>query len=191
MFFDGTDRVHQAMRRIAALFDEHSIAYAIIGGMAVNAHRHSRTTQDVDFLVRPEALPALRRLVAQGLLKGDAERARRFYEPTTDVRFDLLVTGSFPGSGDPGPIAFPDPLAVSESIDNLRIVELKTLIELKLAAHRYQDFADVVNLIRANQLKESFATQLHASVRADFIECLEEMHREDQYERRQGGEMTK
>src|SRR5438874_13209893 len=68
MFFDGKDRVHQAMRKVAELFEQHHIAYAIVGGMAVNAHRHPRTTGDVGFLVRPEGLAIIRELVAQGVL---------------------------------------------------------------------------------------------------------------------------
>jgi hypothetical protein len=185
MFFNGTDRVHQAMRRIVKLFEEQEIAYAIVGGMAVNAHHHSRTTQDVDLLVRPDALPVIRQLVAQGLLRDAPGRARRFFDPATGVQFDILTTGSFPGSGDPGPIAFPDPIAASEMVEDFRVVDLKTLIELKLSAHRFQGFADVVSLIRANGLEDSFSGQLHPAVKQDFIECLEEMRREDEYERRQ------
>lgn len=185
MFFDGTDRVHRAMRRVVELFDERGIEYAIIGGMAVNAHGHHRTTQDVDFLVRPESLVVIRSLVAQGLLRGDPARARRFFEPTTDVRFDVLTAGSFPGSGDPGPIAFPDPTTASDVVDDFRVINLRGLIELKLAAGRYQDLADVVNLIRANHLDNTFPQQLHESIREDFIECYEEMRRDDEYDRRQ------
>lgn len=186
MFFDGTDRVHCAMRRVVDLFEAQQIAYAIIGGMAVNAHHHTRTTQDVDFLVRADALPLIRALADQGLLTSVPNRARRFIEPTTGIRFDVLIAGTFPGSGDPGPLAFPDPIAVSETVDDLRVVNLRTLIELKLAARRFQDFADVVNLIRANQLDGSFADQLHPSVRNDFIECVEEKRREDEYDARRG-----
>ncbi len=64
-------------------------------------------------------------------------------------------------------------------------VNLPTLIQLKLAARRYRDFGDVVELIRQNELDESFAEQLHASVRRDYIECLGEKRREDEYELRQ------
>ncbi len=185
MFFDGTDRVHQAMRTLAALFEQHGIAYAIMGGMAVNAHRHARTTGDVDFLVRADGLTAIRELATRGVLDAVPGRTRRFIEPTTQVTFDVLVTGLYPGSGKPGPIAFPEPTSVQHTVNNLSYVNLKTLIELKLAAHRYQDFADVVNLIRANDLDESYLPQLHESVRNDFIECLEEKRREDEYEKRQ------
>lgn len=55
---------------------------------------------------------------------------------------------------------------------------------LKSAAGRYQDFADVVSLIRANGPDESFMQSLHPSLRLDFSECLDEMRREDQYEAR-------
>jgi hypothetical protein len=185
MFFDGTDRVHQAMRTVAAVFEKNQIAYAIIGGMAVNAHRHVRTTDDVDFLVRTEALPVIRNLAAQGIFTAVSGRPRRFIEPATGIHFDVLVTGMFPGNGKPGPISFPDPVTVAEVLKELPFANLKTLVELKLAARRYQDFADVVNLIARNELDESFLTQLHASVHNHFIECLEEKRREDEYERRQ------
>jgi hypothetical protein len=185
MFFDGRDRVHQAMRTVAAVFEKNHIAYAIIGGMAVNAHRHARTTGDVDFLVRTEALPVIRDLAAQGVFTAVPSRPRRFIDPATGVHFDVLLTGMYPGNGRPGPIVFPDPQAVLEVVKELPVVNLKTLIELKLAARRYQDFADVVNLIASNNLDESFLNQLHESVRGDFIDCLEEKRREDEYERRQ------
>jgi hypothetical protein len=58
------------------------------------------------------------------------------------------------------------------------------LVQLKLAARRYSDFGDVVFLIRVHNLDESFAEQLHPSVRRDYIECLEEKRREDEYEAR-------
>jgi len=182
MFFEGSDRVHQAMRKVAQVFEQNQISYAIAGGMAVNAHRHARTTDDVDFLIGAEGLAAVRALASKGVFNPVAGRSRRFIEPTTGVQFDVLVTGLFPGSGKPGPIAFPDPTRVSETINNLPVLKLKTLIELKLAAHRYQDFADVVSLIRAHNLDESFTSQLHEFVCSDFIECLEEKRREDSYE---------
>jgi hypothetical protein len=182
MFFDGTDRVHRAMRKVVDIFEQQQIEYVIVGGMAVNAHRHQRTTGDVDILVRPEGLAKVRDLVATGTFSSVAGRSRRFIEPSEGVQFDLLVTGLFPGSGKPGPIPFPDPTVVAQTVRDVRVANLKTLIELKLAAHRYQDFADVVSLIRANDLDESFMSQLHLSVHKDFIECLEEKRREDSYE---------
>src|SRR3954462_14371319 len=100
------------MRKVAELFAEHRIDYAIVGGMAVNAHGYVRTTDDVDFLVRAEGLGAIRELATKGVFKTVTGRPRRFTESTTGVQFDVLVTGLFPGSGQSGPIAYPDPSSV-------------------------------------------------------------------------------
>jgi hypothetical protein len=102
-----------------------------------------------------------------------------------DVTIDILVTGLFPGTGKPGPISYPNPTEVGQTIDKIRVLNLVTLVQLKLAARRYQDFADVVNLIRSNNLEESFTKDLHPSVHGDFIECLEEKRREEDYEARE------
>jgi hypothetical protein len=75
---------------------------------------------------------------------------------------------------------------VSEVIEKAHVVNLVTLVELNLAARRHRDFGDVVELIRFNDLDESFAGRLHPSVRRDYIECLEEKRREDEYEERNG-----
>jgi hypothetical protein len=74
---------------------------------------------------------------------------------------------------------------VAESRGKVQVIDLPTLVQLKLAARRYQDLADVVNLIEFNELDESFEERLHASVRRDYIECLEEKRREEEYEARQ------
>ena len=41
-------------------------------------------------------------------------------------------------------------------------------------------------MIREKNLDESFMSQLHPSVHQDFIECLEEKRREDDYIAREG-----
>lgn len=184
MFFQGNDAVHQTMRRLATALDRSGIAYAIIGGMAVNAHGHSRTTKDVDLLLAADGFATFKQLVATGEFEPVPGRSRRFKDPFTGVTFDILLSGQFPGSGEPGPVAFPHPTAVAHEVDSLRVVDLPTLVQLKLAARRYQDFADVVSLIRENALDESFTQRLHPSVRTDYRTCLDEKRREDEYEAR-------
>lgn len=181
MFFQGKDPVHQTMRRAAHRLERVGIPYAVVGGMAVNAHRHQRTTADVDLLLTADGLAAFRqRFVGKNYARVPGHPVR-FVDRTSGVTVDILVTGFFPGSGDPGPIAYPDPEQVSETIDKIRVVDLPTLVQLKLAARRYKDFGDVVELIRVHNLDESFAKRLHDSVRDDYIECLEEKRREEAY----------
>jgi hypothetical protein len=185
LFFQKNDQVHKSLRRVVKRLDKAGIAYAIVGGMAVNAHRYQRTTADVDVLLTPEGFAAFRRLFVEANYESIPERKRRFVDRTNGVNIDVLVTGLFPGSGQPGPICYPDPAKVSDTIDDIRFVNLVTLVQLKLAARRYRDFGDVVGLIRFNDLDEAFAGRLDESVRGDYVECLEEKRREDEYEARQ------
>ena len=47
------------------------------------------------------------------------------------------------------------------------------------------DLAEAVSLIAANHLDESFLPLIHPWTHRDFIECLEEKRREDEYEARE------
>ncbi len=186
MFFQKRSPQHTAMRRLARRLKKAGIPYAIMGAMAVNAHGAERTTKDVDVLLTPEGLERFRREFVGEDYEPVEGRPRRFVERQSGVTVDCLVTGRYPGSGKPGPLAFPDPTEASEEIEKIRVLTLPQLIQLKLAAHRYYDFGDVVFLIRTHNLDESFQQQLHPSVHRDFIECLEEKRREDEYLAREG-----
>lgn len=187
MFFQKSAPVHKTMRRVVKQLQKACIPYAIVGGMAVNAHGHQRTTDDLDVLLTAEGLAEFRKRFVPKHYDTHPRLPRRFTDRKNEVIIDFLVTGLYPGSGRPGPISYPDPAAVSQTIEELQVLELATLIQLKLAARRHQDFADVVSLIRVQQLDESFAGRLHPSVRGDYIECLEERRREDEYQDRQLG----
>ena len=59
--------------------------------------------------------------------------------------------------------------------DNYRVLDLRTLIELKLASgisarDRLQDLADVLALIRVHGLPDSFHDRLDESVRDKYLE---------------------
>ena len=185
-FFQGKDQVHKTMRRVVKRLEKAGLPYVVAGGMAVVAQGYQRTTKDVDILLTPQGLAEFRKQFVPKKYSSSPGRSRRFVDPVNDIPLDILVTGAFPGSGQPGPITYPDPAQVGEEIGKIRYLNLETLIQLKLAARRYKDFADVVYLIRAHNLDESFADRLHPSLRQDYIECLEEERREEEYEARNG-----
>jgi hypothetical protein len=184
MFFQKNDPVHKTLRRTIKNLEKAKIPYALMGGMAVNLHGYRRTTNDVDILLTAEGLAEFQKRFVPKDYEATPRRPRRFTDRKNQVIVDFLVTGLYPGSGQPGPIAFPDPSAVRTTIEGWEVINLAVLVELKLAARRHQDFADVVSLIRAHQLDEAFAGRLHPSVRSDYIECLEEKRREEEYESR-------
>jgi hypothetical protein len=186
MFFEKRSPQHKTMRRLARRLKKARITYAIMGGMAVNAHGAERTTRDVDVLLTPEGLERFRAEFVGKEYEQVEGRSRRFKEVESGVTVDCLVTGHYPGFGEPKQFAFPDPAEASQEIDKIQVLTLPQLIQLKLAARRHADFADVVFLIRTHNLDESFMQQIHPSVHQDFIECLEEKRREDEYIAREG-----
>jgi len=47
----GQARLFDQLRELLSRFEERGIRHALIGGLAVNVHGHSRATHDVDFLI--------------------------------------------------------------------------------------------------------------------------------------------
>jgi hypothetical protein len=185
LFFEGRGREHKTLRRLVANLEKAKIPYAIIGGMAVNAHHHRQTTHDVDVLLTPEGFAEFRRRYVPKSYGPVPGRSRRFLDRRHKIIVDVRLAGSFPRVGGSGPVVFPDPAEVSEIIGEMRVVNLVTLVHLKLAARRYRDLGDVGWLIRSNNLDDSLNEHLHPSVRGDFIKCLEENRRDDEFEARE------
>jgi hypothetical protein len=187
-FFQGASPVHQTMNRVAKELEKASIPYAVMGGMAVNAHGHHQTTDDLDLLMTAEGLGEFHRRFVGLQFKTVPDRPRRFLDRLNGVTLDVYVTGRYPRNGKPEPIAFPDPAEVRERIKNIEVLDLATLLQLKLAARRYRDFADVIFLIRVQHLDESFAERLPKCLWGDYLVCLEAMRREDEWEARVFGD---
>ena len=98
-------------------------------------------------------------------------RLKNLRDAETRVRIDFLVAGQFPGDGKPGPVAFPEPAALStvNTDDGIAFLPLATLVQLKLASGRttarLRDLADVQELIRILDLPLDFATNLDPALR--------------------------
>jgi hypothetical protein len=169
MHFEEGSAVHKTLRRLAARLDELGIEYALAGGMAMFMHGYRRFTEDVDFLVTPENLARIHDEVEGRGYVCTFEKSKNLRDAETRVRIDFIVTGQFPGTGQPGPVAFPDPKAVSEVLDGVRVVNLPTLVQLKLASGqapgRLKDLGDAQELIRTLKLPLDFGNRLDPSVR--------------------------
>jgi hypothetical protein len=186
-FFMKRSPIHSAARRISEALSEMEIPFAIAGALAANAHGHVRTTDDVDILVRPEGL---REFKQKWLGRGWVEKfagSKGIRDTVHNVNIDVLLTGEYPGDGQPKPVAFPDPTAVAEfDSDGMPIVSLRALVELKLASgmtapDRPRDLDDVIQLIRANELASDFGGQLNPYVRSKFQELWNAAQHKDEY----------
>lgn len=166
--------VYEALRRLAQRLKEEGLPYAVVGGLAVVEHGSRRTTEDIDVLMRPETLDAFRaRCLGRGYLPALPGATRAFRDTSTGVRIEVLLTGDYPGDGKPKAVAFPDPADVTTAGDEFDVVNLETLVALKLASglsapHRLRDLADVQDLIARAGLPRDLADRLDASVRDEY-----------------------
>src|SRR3954463_13296970 len=113
-FFMRRGKVHQTMARIAQRLASEGIPYAIIGGMAINAHGYERVTTDVDLLTTREGLDEIhKKLVGRGFVPKFPGARKKLRDTTTGVDVEFITTGEYPGDGKPKPVAFPDPRDVS------------------------------------------------------------------------------
>jgi hypothetical protein len=177
-FHMGIGQVHETLRHLSADLGREGIDYAVVGGMALNAHGYKRETVDVDVLVRPEGLQQFaEKCVGRGYVPAFAGARTTFKDTRTGVKVEFLTTGEFPGDGKPKPVAFPDPSSVAVESEGLSVINLPTLIELKLASGmthpgRLRDLADVQELVRTLALKREYAERLNPYVRGKFLELL-------------------
>jgi hypothetical protein len=174
-FFDSDNAVQRALSRITSRLQQMEVSYALVGGLAVTKHGQLRTTDDVDLLVDEAALQRIHEEL-EGLGYVPPFAGSRHLRDTADgVKIEFLVAGQYPGDGKPKPVVFPEPAEASVEIEGVRVISLPKLIEIKLAsamtaAHRAQDFADVLSLIRVRELDDTFAQQLDPYVREKFLE---------------------
>lgn len=177
--FEGKSAVQDALRAVTRKLDGLGIAYAIAGAMAMYLHGYRRFTEDVDMVVTEDGL----KLIHQHL-QGRGYRplfagSKNLRDTEHGVRIEFLITGQFPGDGRPKPISFPDPTESSVDLNGIRVVNLPTLIEMKLASGsapgRRKDIGDAQEIMRFFELPLTFAEKLDPSVRPMYVELWDEL----------------
>lgn len=174
-FFMEQGPVYETLDRITRRLDELDIPYAVVGGMALNAHGFQRATTDVDLLVNAEGLAAIHReLDGLGYVPPFAG-SKHLKDAATGVRVEFVISGQFPGDGKPKPVAFPEPTDVAIRLRGRKVVDLPTLLDLKLSSGmtnpgRAKDIGDAQELIRVLKLPREFAAKLNPFVRAKYEE---------------------
>ena len=171
--FDEKSAVHTTLQNICKRLEELGIPYAVAGGMALFQHGFRRFTDYVEILVTEEDLRLIHQeLSGRGYLPL-FERSKNLRDTEQKVRIEFLVAGQYPGDGKQKPVAFPNPADVAETRGEITVVNLPTLVELKLAsgmtgADRLKDLADVQELIKLLSLPKGFGDQLNPYVQPKY-----------------------
>ena len=118
-------------RRVSKTLTELGIPHALVGGLAVGLHGYPRATEDVDFLVGPEAFASTTPLLT-------------YREELAEVvRWGVVdLIAALPE----------DPVLANEvtqgGIGFVPVVGIEVLMLMKLRASRTQDLADIEALVR-------------------------------------------
>jgi len=146
-------RVIQSLDRVLAACDCEAV---VSGGWAVWRHGYvGRVTQDVDIaLPMARIADVLKAASVSGfdVLTPPEGRWPKLQHRETEIQVDILPEGGRPGTAShPAPTTIPHPTAMGAARGKLKYSSLASLIELKLAAGRLRDEADVVELLRENR----------------------------------------
>ncbi len=170
-------RVVRAVDHVLQVMECESV---LAGGWAVWRHGFpGRITQDVDIVIPANRLEEFSRVASISGFEPLAHpegRWPKLRHKETDVIVDLLPEGARPGTDvRPAPTTIPHPSQMGAKPGILHYIQLPYLIELKLAAGRARDEADVVELLRSNS-KELPAIREHLTgVHPDYVRAFDHL----------------
>lgn len=174
-------RVVRAIDRVLAACDCEAV---VGGGWAVWRHGYvGRITQDIDIaLPQASVTQFLQSAAVAGfeVLSPPESHWPKLRHEETGIEVDILPEGGRPGTATrPAPSTIPHPARMGASRGILRYISLNSLIELKLAAGRLRDEADVVELARENreridEIREHLKS-VHPSYAVRFEELLTQL----------------
>ena len=126
------------------------------GGWAVWRHGYvGRVTQDVDIALPKTSIDEFLQAASVSgfeVMKQPEGSWPKLLHRETSIEVDILPEGGRPGTASrPAPTTIPHPNQMGAARGVLKYVSLSSLIELKLAAGRLRDEADVVELARENR----------------------------------------
>lgn len=150
------------------------------GGWAVWRHGFAeRVTRDVDIVLAAHIIPEFLRAAAFSgfqVLPQVPGRWPKVLHKETGVKVDILPEGQRPGVASKlAPTTIRPPGQMGASGFSLQYISLPALFELKIAAGREQDQADVIALLRANPDQVGSIRQHLQSIHPHYVEELDRL----------------
>ena len=147
------------------------------GGWAVWRHGYvGRVTQDVDIVLPADRIDEFLRVAAVAgfeMIQTPPGIWPKVNHKDTGIQVDILPEGERPGTkAHPAPTTIPHPLRMGATPGTLQYITLPALVELKLAAGRTRDEADVVELMRTNPEAEETIRKHVSGVHSTYAAAL-------------------
>jgi hypothetical protein len=170
---DLPGRYGRVVRDVDRVLSACQIESVLAGGWAVWRHGYlGRVTQGVDIALPADRIDEfLQAASVSGFDRLEQPEGRwpKLLHKESGIQVDILPEGGRPGSSSqPAPTTIPHPKEMGAAVGKLEYLSLSALIELKLAAGRSRDEADVVELIRSNPAKETEILEHLASIHPEY-----------------------
>ncbi len=146
---------------------EVGIDYALVGGVALGIYNYLRYTEDIDILISRRSTESLKKLEGKGYIYSETGKLLYLLLTDTRIRIDIVI------EGDDFGLVMPDPTTVRQRVAGLWVVNLPTLVTLKILAGRNKDLQDVLQLIQENDLDTEFSNELPEPAATKFRKLLE------------------
>jgi Aminoglycoside-2''-adenylyltransferase len=150
------------------------------GGWAVWRHGYvGRVTQDIDIALPSDRIDEFLKAASVNgfeILAMISGNWPKLWHRETGIEVDVLPEGGRPGTAArPAPTTIPHPNAMGATRGMLKYIALPSLIELKLAAGRLRDEADVVELARENRDRLDEVRRHLQQVHAEYAKRFDEL----------------
>ncbi len=177
----GSTNIEKTLLKALKVLKLFNIPHYVCGGFAVQERGYPRFTVDVGIIV-PDVEFAIEKLSVNGFKQNPGSKMT-VTDRETKVEVDVLPGGKkidlLPGGKkvDPGPLTLPMPTHVS---DKPQILSLEKLISAKLSTYmgrgidRSRDYADVVELVKANHLPREY--NVDPRVRDEYHKIWDGLH---------------
>ncbi len=176
LYFAAVEKVRQRLMRATAALDAAGVAYAVIGGNAVAAWVAEkdpaavRTTRDVDMMVRREDRDAVvTAMEAAGFITHVVRRFLIFTEPDAPNRRNG-VRVMFSGERVQPSYSHetPDVAAALTTPDGYRVLDLESLLIMKLTSLRDRDRTHMRDLLSVGGITGEWSHRLPPGLRGRF-----------------------
>lgn len=157
---DAQQRIYSRLSKIANILEDIKAEYAVIGGNAIIAwmrakNMDSRTTRDVDLMLRKEDLPVIQvALEKHGYEYIKSGSMSLFFDTTEGVERKVENCIHLVFSGQKIKAATVPELEYAE-INGLKVATISALVKMKVAASRLKDGEHLQDLIEAGYTTKS------------------------------------
>jgi hypothetical protein len=177
---DLPGRYGRVVRAIDQVLNACDCEAAVSGGWAVWRHGYvGRITQDVDIAVSHSSVDDFLQAASVSgfeVLSQPEGRWPKLRHRETGIEVNILPEGGRPGTASrPAPTTIPHPSKMGAACGTLKYITLPSLVELRLAADRLRDEAEVVELARENRDRLDEVRRHLETVHPQYVRRFDEL----------------